>query len=64
VLQSGLVDPADGPAVIEVLEETARSPTKPGFADRLIHAQYGRLPASMATFERAAGRLTGTTVLP
>jgi hypothetical protein len=30
--------------------------------DRLIHAQYERLPASMATFERAAGRLAGTTV--
>jgi predicted nucleic acid-binding protein len=63
VLQSGLVDPADGPAVTEVLEEMARSSAKPGFVDRLIHAQYGRLPATMATFERAAGRLARVTVL-
>ena len=63
VLRSGLVEPADGPAVIEILEEAARSSAKPGFVDRLIHAQYERLPASMATFERAAGRLAGTTVL-
>jgi len=63
VLRSGLVEPADGPAAVEMLEESARSSSKPGFVDRLIHAQYGRLPASMATFERAAGRLAGTTVL-
>jgi predicted nucleic acid-binding protein len=64
LMRSGLVEPADGPAVIEVLEETARSSAKPGLVDRLIHAQYERLPASMVTFERAAGRLAGTTVLP
>ena len=64
VLRSGLVEPADGPAVIEMLEEAARSSSKPGFVDRLIHAQYERLPASMATFERAARRLAGTMVLP
>ena len=63
MLRSGLVEPADGPAVIEMLEEAARSSSKPGFVDRLIHAQYERLPASMATFDHAAGRLTGTTVL-
>ena len=64
VLRSGLVEPADGPAVLEILDEAARFSAKPGFVDRLIHAQYERLPAGMATFERAAGRLAGTTVLP
>jgi predicted nucleic acid-binding protein len=64
VLRSGLLEPADGPAVVEMLEAAARSSAKPGFVDRLIHAQYERLPASMVTFERAAGRLAGTTVLP
>jgi predicted nucleic acid-binding protein len=64
VLQSGIVEPADGPAVIQILEAMARSSAKLGFVDRLIHAQYERLPATMATFERAAGRLAGTTVLP
>jgi predicted nucleic acid-binding protein len=63
VLRSGLVEPSDGPAVIEMLEAAARSSSKPGFVDRLIHAQYERRPASMATFERAAGRLAGTIVL-
>jgi predicted nucleic acid-binding protein len=63
VLRSGLVEPADGPAVVEVLEQAVRSSAKPGFVDRLIHAQYERRPATMATFERAAGRLAGTTVL-
>ena len=63
MLGSGLVEPADGPAVLGVLEEAGRAPAKPGFVDRLIHAQYQRRAASMATFERAAGRLAGTTVL-
>lgn len=63
-MRSGLIEPADGPAVLGVLEAVARSSSKPGFVDRLIHAQYERLAASLATFERASGRLAGTTVLP
>jgi predicted nucleic acid-binding protein len=63
MLRSGLVEHADGPAVGEVLERATRPPARPGFVDRLIHAQYGRLPATMATFERAARRLAGTAVL-
>jgi len=59
VLRSGLVEPADGPAVIQILEGAARSSSKPGFVDRLIRAQYERLNASMVTFDRAAGRLAG-----
>ncbi len=67
MLRSGLVEPADGPEVLGVLEVTSQSSTastKPGLVDRLIQAQYGRQPAAMATFERAAGRLAGTIVLP
>jgi predicted nucleic-acid-binding protein len=63
MLRSGLVEPADGPAVIGVLEVARRASSKPGFVDRLIHAQYERRPAGMATFEHAADRLTRTTVL-
>jgi predicted nucleic acid-binding protein len=63
MLRSGLVEPADGPAVVGVLEAASQSPAKPGFVDRLIHAQYVRRASSMATFERAAGRLGGATVL-
>lgn len=63
MLRSGLVEPADGPGISKVLEVSARPPAKPGFVDRLIHAQYERMAASMVTLEHAGGRLTGTTVL-
>jgi predicted nucleic acid-binding protein len=63
MLRSGLVEPADGPVILTVLAAAARPPAKPGLVDRLIDEQYRRLSASMATFERAAGRLAGTTVL-
>lgn len=62
-LRSGLVEPADGPEILSALEVSRRSPAKPGFVDRLIRAQYDRQSAGMATFERAAARLPGTTVL-
>jgi len=63
MLRSGLVGPADGPAITRVLEAAARAPAKPGVVDRLIHAQYERMSASLVTFERAAARLAGTIVL-
>ena len=36
---------------------------KPGFVDRLIHAEYRRAAGEVLTFERAAGRLAGVRVL-
>lgn len=63
ILCSGLVEPSDGPEVLAALEASRASPAKPGFVDRLIRAQYDRRSASMATFERAAARLPGTSVL-
>jgi predicted nucleic acid-binding protein len=63
VLQSGLVEPADGAGVLAVLTVASRSAAKPGFVDRLIHDQYRGASATMATFERAASRLPATTVL-
>lgn len=36
---------------------------KPGFVDRLIHAEYRKHADEMLTCEKAAGRLTGTRVL-
>lgn len=63
MLQSGLVAPADGEGVLTVLTTAARGSAKPGFVDRLIHEQYRRASAGMATFERAAGRLVETSVL-
>jgi predicted nucleic acid-binding protein len=63
MLDSGLVEPADGPGILRVLTSAARSAAKPGFVDRLIHEQYQRSSAGMVTFERAASRLTATIVL-
>jgi predicted nucleic-acid-binding protein len=63
MLGSGLVGPADGPAITGVLEAAVSAPAKPRFVDRLIHAQYERMSATLVTFEHAAGRLAGTTVL-
>ena len=63
MLSSGLVVPADGEGVLTVLATAARAPAKPGFVDRLIHEQYRRASAGMATFERAASRLADTRVL-
>jgi hypothetical protein len=63
ILRSGLVEPADGPEVLAVLEAASKSSARPGLVDRLIRAQYDRQSAGMLTFERAAGRLPGTTVL-
>ncbi len=63
MLDSDFVEPADGPGILTVLAAAVRSSAKPGFVDRLIHDQYRRASARMATFEHAAGRLAGTTVL-
>ena len=57
------VEPADGPGILTVLTAAVRSSARPGFVDRLIHDQYRRASARRATFEHAAGRLAGTTVL-
>lgn len=46
---------------LEVLAHVA--PNKPGFVDRLIHAQYSARGASLVTFEKAGSRLPGTMVL-
>jgi hypothetical protein len=36
---------------------------KPGFVDRLIHAEYRKHADELLTCEKAAGRLTGVRVL-
>ena len=48
---------------LEVLATRRLGSAKPGFVDRLIHAEYSRSCDGMITFERSAGRLSGTTVL-
>jgi predicted nucleic acid-binding protein len=63
MLRSGLVEAADGPGVEQVLAAPARASAKLGLVDRLIHEQYRRAGATLATFERAAGRMAATRVL-
>lgn len=46
-----------------ILTQTGLARAKPGFVDRLIHAAYTGEGGGMATFEKAGGRLPGTTVL-
>jgi len=52
-----------GGAAAEVLRTPGLATAKPGFVDRLIHADCLRQAGGMLTFERSAGRLPGARVL-
>lgn len=47
----------------QVLTQPSLASTRPGFVDRLIHAAYKESECKMATFEKAAGKLTAVIVL-
>jgi predicted nucleic acid-binding protein len=63
MLERGVILPSPGSRSIEVLRGMKASGQKPGLVDRLIHAQYASLPASLVTFEKASRRLTGAVLL-
>lgn len=50
-------------AANKVLAEPDLATAKPGFVDRLIHAEYRQAAKEILTFEKAAGRLPGVRVL-
>jgi predicted nucleic-acid-binding protein len=50
-------------AAAMVLADPSLATAKPGFVDRLIHAEYRRATEETLTFEKAAGRLPGVRVL-
>jgi predicted nucleic-acid-binding protein len=50
-------------AAATVLAVPHLATAKPGFVDRLIHAEYRRSAHEMLSFEKAAGRLSGVRVL-
>lgn len=52
------------PALLPLLARQGIDTAKPGFLDRLIHAEYAASGITLATFERSATRLPGTRVLP
>jgi len=47
------------PAALELLSLRGIASAKPGFLDRLIHAEYARFGTPLATFEKAARKLSG-----
>ena len=47
----------------KVLTQPGLATAKPGFVDRLIHADYVAAKGSMASFEKSAGKLPHVTVL-
>lgn len=62
-LVSGLVRPDPVGVALVALRSSLSSSPKPGFVDRLIHAQYARKGAALLTFEHAATRLPNVLVL-
>ena len=46
-----------------ILETRGLASAKPGFVDRLIHAEYEANTDAMATFEKKAARLASTRIL-
>ena len=63
MFDDGPVCPMPGSAVVRTLREVLASSGKLGLVDRLIHATYHSMGAEMASFEKAARRLEGCSVL-
>lgn len=62
-LESGIVREVRGGMARKALHATMSSVNKPGFVDRLIHAQYRKASRRLVTFEKASKRLVGTVLL-
>ena len=63
MFDSGDIQPEPGGSAPAALNECLASASKPGFVDRMIHAQYRRHGARLMTFELAAGKMPGVKVL-
>lgn len=63
MFNSGDVLPEPGGCARDVLNGCLASSSKPGFVDRMIHAQYRNHGARLTTFEKASARLPDTKVL-
>ena len=51
------------PALLDLLAIDGLATAKPGFLDRLIHAEYAASSLDLVTFEKAASRLSDVLVL-
>jgi predicted nucleic acid-binding protein len=47
----------------KVLQQEGLATARPGFVDRMIHATCAATGSTLATFEKASGKLAGTRVL-
>ena len=63
MLTDGPVRAEAGSPIVEVLQAALGGVQKPGFVDRLIHAEYLAGNAGMVSFEKAARRLPRTRIL-
>ena len=63
LLLSGDALPEPGSRAIQALQSSLSAGQKPGFVDRLIHAQYARLGRRLVSFEAAARKLQDAVVL-
>jgi predicted nucleic-acid-binding protein len=63
MLTDGPVRAEAGSPIVEVLQAALGGVQKPGFVDRLIHAEYLAGDAGMVSFEQAARRLPRTRIL-
>lgn len=63
MLTEGSICVVDGSPILDVMRTCLESSQKPGFVDRLIHAQYAADGIELLSFEKAAGRLPNTRVL-
>ena len=59
--ESGDIKPTG--LAVEILRMPALATAKPGFVDRLIHAEYLKLAHEVVTFEKAASKLKSVCVL-
>ena len=62
-IRSGFIEQDENGVAVEALESISISSQKPGFVDRMIHAQYKRGSATLVTFEKASSKLDGAIVL-
>lgn len=47
---------------LSVLQQTGLGKSKPGFVDRVIHAEYMKTVPIMLSFERSAAKLPGVSI--
>ncbi len=63
LLCSPSVELEPGGNAVAALEAALAGSSRPGFVDRLIHAQYDRIGVRMASFEKASKKLAESILL-